>query len=58
VRLAVSDIDRVYINQLDIEERNSQVGMMNSIYEKVIATTVLLDPDTEDSDLALRSIGD
>jgi hypothetical protein len=58
VRLAASDIDRAYINQLDIEERNSQVGMMNSIYEKVIATTVLLDPDTEDSDLALRSIGD
>jgi hypothetical protein len=49
---------RPMINQLDVEERNSQAGIMKSIYEKAIATIIRLDPDTEGSDLALQSIRD
>jgi hypothetical protein len=41
-------IDAVCINQVDLQERNSQVSMMGEIYAGAFAVRVWLDPETDD----------
>jgi hypothetical protein len=47
----------ICINQKDDEEKSWQVAQMLRIYEKAADTLVWLGPAADDSDLAMKSIG-
>lgn len=49
-------IDAVCINQSDTEERNHQVGLMNTIYVNAAEVFVCLGEDTIDSDMAMTYV--
>src|SRR5580700_5121291 len=46
-------VDAICINQENITERNSQVQLMKSIYEKASRVLVWLGEEADDSDVAL-----
>jgi hypothetical protein len=49
-------VDAISINQVDLEERNSQVSMMWDIYASAVFTLVCLDQGDSDSDVALKFV--
>jgi hypothetical protein len=51
-------IDAICINQLDTEERNSQVQLMRSIYSKGEDTVIWLGPQENDSKLAFGKMSE
>src|SRR5262249_32717490 len=46
-------VDAICINQLDCQERSSQVNIMALIYNKATATLLWLGDEADDSDLAM-----
>lgn len=53
MRLAAFSINRVCINQEDLQERSEQVQFMREAYTKAIRTLVWLGNAEADSDLAM-----
>ena len=51
-------VDFICIDEQNVEERNAQVSIMKSIYENAEEVYVWLGVSSEDSDLAMRKIGD
>jgi len=49
-------IDAICINQTDIPERNSQVGMMGDIYSKADETIVYLGDNGNESEIAMQYV--
>jgi hypothetical protein len=49
-------IDAICINQRDIAERNSQVGMMRDIYSSAVSVMVWLGPATPQSDMGVDMV--
>ncbi|KAH8591128.1 heterokaryon incompatibility protein-domain-containing protein [Bisporella sp. PMI_857] len=49
-------IDALCINQTDVQEKNCQIAMMGSIYEKADNVLIWLGTRSEDSDLAMSTI--
>lgn len=49
-------IDAICINQKDPEERTQQVARMAAIYKSASRVVVWLGPDSEDSDLAMKTL--
>lgn len=49
-------IDAICINQGDLAEKNAEVGRMGNIYSRAYQVVVWLGPETEDSDLAMKTL--
>ncbi|KAK0750614.1 heterokaryon incompatibility, partial [Schizothecium vesticola] len=49
-------IDAICINQSDIQERNEQVGLMRSIYQRAKAVLVWLDREVDSSHASFQKL--
>jgi hypothetical protein len=56
VRLAALGIDRIYINQRDVEERSVQVRMMGDIYQNATFVISWLVPEEDKSSEAMIAL--
>ncbi|KAF4627649.1 hypothetical protein G7Y89_g10503 [Cudoniella acicularis] len=49
-------VDAICINQMDIQERNSQVQLMGSIYRFAVTTLCWIGKESDNSSLAIKSL--